>query len=125
MADLYFPTLTSGIVKWSSFKQGYLNDPTIRSSTQRGTSLDRPGTEELVRTWQYTIELLTAVDMATLDAFQRTSSFVGGVPFWWYDPSTDYYESWFVRLANLIVLEPALDMPNYYDAHLYLKEEIL
>lgn len=118
----YFPTLTSGKIDWNSFSAAYLKDPTIRSGTQDGTPLARPGPECLLRTWKYKIFALTAADAATLNAWQAGTVYIGGVPFEWTDPRTGG-STWTVRLGGLIVLSPTQNKVNYYDAEIYLIEE--
>jgi len=104
MSDASWPVLSRAAAiegyRW------YTNDPTVRSETEDGISLDRPGCGAVSHYGEFTLRFLTAVDRILLDIFQESTVKIGGLPFSFYEPVQSH---WFrVRLVKSLQfdLEP-------------------
>ncbi len=63
----------------------YINDPTIRSETEDGITLARPGCGAMVHYGEFTLRRLTSAERLLLDIFQESTVKVGGLPFLFYE----------------------------------------
>ncbi len=84
------------------YRRGPGNDPTVRDRGA-GRPLSRPGCAPILDDIEFTLRKLSATDRSTLDNFQKTTAFIGGVPFDFTDPIVGDEVS--VTLAAPLVFE--------------------
>jgi len=116
------PALATGIDDWDSFEEGYLTDPTVRDYGS-GRPLTRPGCEPLVKWWRYIRRGISTTDKMLWDNYQADVLRIGGVPFYWED-SRPWGGLHTVRLGSPIEFDPMTNKVGYYNASLYLIEEV-
>ena len=102
-----FPTLSSFSLTEEvvdSWEQGFVIDPTIRSSTEGGYDITRSRFTRDRMWFSYEFPFYTNADKETLETFEKTTVRFGTTSFTWTNPvnSTNYT----VRFAEPVVYKP-------------------
>ncbi len=101
MADPQWPIL-SKYPSIEGYRRGIGTDNTNRSGTE-GRPLTSAGCSPILDKLEFTLRFLTPADKRTLDAFQKTQTFIGAIAFDYYDEVEEQWDS--MKLGAQMVFE--------------------